>query len=701
MIPISLGTIEIDRRILDTFMEYALEHGLIGLADLADIPEGQRTFIQLAILHLAAHKLGDHGRNLLLRRLRDGANSSLHGIRQHQNCRLCALRLRTIVAEIVDIHVFLARLFDRLGIEIHGSGIAMMLLNHIDDRSRQMMLARQFYAVAGMLGENRRRYARIGLIMRILANLILLEIQRTHKLADVMIICAHAGEHRIRADGLCRSFRQISHDHGMMIGARRFDHKPAKQRLIRIRKLDKLGRRDQIESCFQNRLQAHTHDRRCDSAQHRMHHNIKHAAHTAGHKRIDAQQQRHICRADDQTRDKNIHAGRIAAHQIDGEHAAHIGHQQDTEHLRGFQTRAGNGEERDQHRNREIEYIRRTRAKQIDHQHGRKHHRHGVHADILAKYETQRQRDHRRNEHNKGIFSGMEHLRSKEHDEQIRDRQDNRHDDGNADIRPGIKAVSQKTQCLQHSNLLRADTVALHDDVLILLIDRRLHSLIGAKAILFCCLLVDEHIGLQTGTQRRDSHVIPQIGTRIISNNLLNIVDCVVNLTFGDGGYQCRTRSRSDRMIERFEIALSGVHHRTQLIVAQLDLREHMLGLAVILIGESSAVIRPCSADLRAQLTHGTQLRKSLIQIRHDGVGNGIILKIHRRDRIARHLTPALGGDLVHDIAAGRDRLRRHIAHAQIILLRRNGQKTDHKQHSINQQPEKHLLHAMIQAVNP
>ena len=76
VLAVMLCAAQIDARILDALMEHALKHRFKRRADFTDIAEGQRAFIQLTILHLAAHQLANQRRYLFLRRVGQGANSS-------------------------------------------------------------------------------------------------------------------------------------------------------------------------------------------------------------------------------------------------------------------------------------------------------------------------------------------------------------------------------------------------------------------------------------------------------------------------------------------------------------------------------------------------------------------------------------------------------------------------------------------------
>lgn len=123
----------------------------------------------------------------------------------------------------------------------------------------------------------------------------------------------------------------------MMIRARRFDHQPTQKRLIRVGKLDELGRRNQVKRRLQNRLQAdaeHGGDHRAADGIRQIH---PHAAHVARSQRADADEDAKVHQTDDQTADHDHHAGRVFAQHADGGQPAQRAGQQHAERLRSDQ----------------------------------------------------------------------------------------------------------------------------------------------------------------------------------------------------------------------------------------------------------------------------------------------------------------------------------------------------------------------------
>ena len=123
----------------------------------------------------------------------------------------------------------------------------MMLLNHLEYLHGQMLLLGHLHAVPGMCGQYGRRYAGIGAVMGIVANLVFLEIKRPLELANIVIIRAYACQQRICADCAGGGVGQVGHDYGMVIGAGSLQQQPVQQRLIGIGQLQELCVGNKIE----------------------------------------------------------------------------------------------------------------------------------------------------------------------------------------------------------------------------------------------------------------------------------------------------------------------------------------------------------------------------------------------------------------------------------------------------------------------
>ena len=80
--------------VFDALVEHAVEHRGEGLADARDVAQGQRRVVQLAVVELAAHELGDELADLLGRGVVHAAHGGLHGIGQHDDGAFLALGLR-------------------------------------------------------------------------------------------------------------------------------------------------------------------------------------------------------------------------------------------------------------------------------------------------------------------------------------------------------------------------------------------------------------------------------------------------------------------------------------------------------------------------------------------------------------------------------------------------------------------------------
>lgn len=245
--------------------------------------------------------------------------------------------------------------------------------------------------------------------MRIFAHLIFLEIHRADELADIVVIRADAGQQRVRADGFRRGFRQIGDDHGMMIRARRFDHQSAQKRLIRVGKLDELGRRNQVKRRFQNRLQADAEyggDHRAADGIRQIH---PYAAHVARSQRADADEDAKVHQTDDQTADHDHHAGRVFAQHADGGQPAQRAGQQHAERLRSDQPRPLCRQQRDNQGQRHVGHVSRARAQQIDHQHRAQRDGHRVDVEVFAHQQAQQHGQHARNQQHQRARSHFQH----------------------------------------------------------------------------------------------------------------------------------------------------------------------------------------------------------------------------------------------------------------------------------------------------
>ena len=297
-------------------MEHAVEHLRKGLTHALHIAERDGRLVQLAVLDLSAHELADHLRDAVGRGIGHGAHGCLDGIGHHQHGSLARLRLGPVVAEVLDVRL-LAAGFERLVVEVEHRRVAVVLTDQVDDRGGQAVFLSQRRAVAHVRDEDLRRHLRLGVVVRVLAHLILLEVVGPLELADVVVVCAHSHEQRVRADGLCGGLGDVGDDDRVVIGARRLDHQPAQKRLIGIGQLQQLGGRHQVECSLQQRLNAHADDGGHKAAQRGEERAIEHGLNIVVRQNAHAQYDTQIAYAHEQAGDEQAHARSAPAQRID------------------------------------------------------------------------------------------------------------------------------------------------------------------------------------------------------------------------------------------------------------------------------------------------------------------------------------------------------------------------------------------------
>ena len=102
-----------------------------ALADLREVLERDRAFIELAVLHPRVENPGHHAADAAGRGLGERAGRGFHRVRQHQHRRLLRGRLGARIAEIALLHprVRLLRLVEEEGHE----GGAVVLQDSVQD----------------------------------------------------------------------------------------------------------------------------------------------------------------------------------------------------------------------------------------------------------------------------------------------------------------------------------------------------------------------------------------------------------------------------------------------------------------------------------------------------------------------------------------------------------------------------------------
>lgn len=180
--------------------------------------------------------------------------------------------------------------------------------NRLDFR-RQVVFLRQRQTIAGVRGDNRGGYIRVGSVVRVVAHLVFLEVQRALEFPDVMEIRARARQQRVRADFLRRRFRQIRHHNRVVICAGRFQQQAAQQRLIRIRQFQQLRGRGEVERRLEHGLEADGNQAAQNAARHRPHGVVHHAGYIVGGHQAQGED-------DDHVHHRRNHAGNHHAHAL-------------------------------------------------------------------------------------------------------------------------------------------------------------------------------------------------------------------------------------------------------------------------------------------------------------------------------------------------------------------------------------------------
>ncbi len=111
-----------------------------------------------------------------------------------------------------------------------------MLRDERADRLRYPVLLRELDPVANVRADYRRTRRGLELVVRISpARLILHEVLRLAKLADVVVVRADTSQQSVRADRIARRFGEIRHRNRVRVRAGRLEAQPSQQRLVEIR----------------------------------------------------------------------------------------------------------------------------------------------------------------------------------------------------------------------------------------------------------------------------------------------------------------------------------------------------------------------------------------------------------------------------------------------------------------------------------
>ena len=674
-------------------MEHAAQHGGEGLADAVDVQQGQGGIAQLTVLDLAAHEALNEPLNGLGRGIRHGAHGGLNGVRQHHDSALLGGRSGAAIAEVLDIHRLAVRLLERLMVEVHHRGIAVMLDDDPLNLRRQVEALGQGQAIGGMGRQDGGGNIGIRAVMGVIAALVLLEVQRALELADIMEIRAGTGQERIGADSFRRRLGQVRHDDGVMIGAGGFHQQTAQQGLIRIGQLQELGGRRQVEGRLEHRLESD-----CDQA---ADHAARHRPHRIGHGVVQircrheamGQHQRHVHAGHQHAADDGSHTLGFAGEELHGNHAADDAGHQEGHHFLGIGAVAARGQAGEDHGQGDACRQPDPGPKQPRQQHGAQGHRHQMHIDQLDAEHPQAHADehHQHDDDHLARLAqgfGVEHV---QHQHQQGDR--GQHHQGSAAVNRQVDMGRiQQAQGGEHRNLIGADALAFPDDVLALLVDHRFHAVAGRLTGRLGGHLIHHHVRLDNRVEHHRHDGVCQIAVHPVFADGIDVVDGAGHLAFPDGGVQRVLHRRAhlaDHGVEGF--ALRAQEH-AGLIGRERNPLHHGLGIGYFLravaadAGKHGGIRR--TAKALPILLHHRQLRKEVIQRHEDFLRRALLQVIGGLHGGCRGLAVLLRGDGILHVLGGHDGLMGNIAHLQAVPVRDAGQGKHGKQQDAAEQDD-------------
>ena len=138
-LPFGGGPFEGEPRIIHPVVVNAAKDPNKALLDEAKLPEGQFTFVQLAISEDGVHDLGDQRLEPPRRPLGQGSRRGLDGVSQHQDGRLLGLRLGAGVPKFLFLNPTQVGNFRALGLMVEegDQAGAVVLRDHLDHRRRK------------------------------------------------------------------------------------------------------------------------------------------------------------------------------------------------------------------------------------------------------------------------------------------------------------------------------------------------------------------------------------------------------------------------------------------------------------------------------------------------------------------------------------------------------------------------------------
>ena len=690
-----------DGGVLDALMEHAVEHRGKGVADARDVAQGQRRVVQLAVVELAAHELGDELADLLGGGVVHAAHGGLHGIGQHDDGAFLALGPAAVVAEIRDIDGLTVGLLQGLVVEEHDRRVAVVLHDDVLNLLGQAVLLGHDEAVAGMRGDDGGAHVGVGVLMRVVADLVFLEIQGPLELADVVEIRARAGQQGIAAHGLGGGLGEVGHDDAVVVGARRLDQQAAQQGVVGIAQLQELSRGGQVEEGLRQRVQRDAQHRGQQRAAGAPQGVCEHVGHGGIGHETDGQDDDDVGDGRHDAAQQHLLAVGPAADDAHGQQAADEGGEQEVDHGGAKGGIAPGDKGADQHA-----HAQRARDARIGREQAREHHgaeQSGgeVGVDQLPK-DAQPQRDALDEHQNDEPARVLQRLPVKEVEGQQQHGGAKRHQQGRAHVHHDVDVVVvQHAQAAQHFQLVGGHALAGEDDVLPLLVDDRLHGGAGLVAQLFGGLLVDDHVGADDLAQDGGHDVLEQVDVGLVADDLLQILYGLVHIPFADGGVEGVFNGGGDVFVQVGHLLVGGAQQGVELIIRQGELRQKRAGIVQLGLGKDifglllRIIRRVLLQHAAAVLLHGVDLREHGGQVLHHLPGHILLEDVAGLDLIGGRFALAGGADLIHHVLAGGDGGVGDIAHLQIIPLGRDG---GHEQDAQDHGPGQHHVGALGRA---
>ena len=249
-----------------------------------------------------------------------------------------------------------------------------MLSDDVLDLDGQLGLLCHDQTVAGMRGDDGGTDVGIGMLMRIFADLVFLEIQGTLELADVVEVSAGAGQEGIAVNRFGGGFRQVGHNDGMVVGAGSFNEQAAQKRMVGVAEFQQLRGRGQVEDALQQRIQRNAQNcgkQRASAAVQRIGEDLAHGG--VGHE-SNGKDDDHIGKGRNDAGKEHLLTERLALDDMNGKQAADEGSKENVDHGCAIGAVAAGDEGADQNAHGKAGRHGGVGADQAGHHHGSEQH---------------------------------------------------------------------------------------------------------------------------------------------------------------------------------------------------------------------------------------------------------------------------------------------------------------------------------------